>query len=486
MNKQIKPIKFMPALRITTKDDVEVVNDVRAFFKIGPNHGADDGGEILQDIINTINKYLVISENDALLAALWAMYTHVFDAYRVTPYLLITSPVAICGKSTLLKVLKVLVFNQHYIDRGSTSALFRRIDRDRPTLLLNEADEFIKKGQDYEYLLNGGFEYEGQITISVPNKNGDWTDKSFSTYCAKAFASIGKSNFWDALLTRCLTINLKKKMENEDRIDFDGEDIDEEKAIKTRIETWAKNNIDTLKAMRKEKLDIKLINRDKDKWKPLLNIARLAGEKWYNKAMAAAVASIPVKEEDEELSIGLQLLRDCRFVYNIEAHKQKEYLRGLIPPEDKLHGERGLVEWLWTIEGSGWDTYVKNKPITLNWLAKELKPYGIKSERCTTAGPDHGRAVWYRYKFEDAWARYLPKDFTTSTASDEQKDTKPNLSVTLEGEKVCVKEWSRRNGICVHNGIEISWDQAEILVKQKHSVRKVDVMDDRKAIYKIF
>ena len=72
--------------------------------------------------------------------ALWVVHTHVFDSFETTPYLAITSPVKRSGKSRLLEILELLAARAWTILTPSEAVVFRKIDRDRPTVLLDEVD----------------------------------------------------------------------------------------------------------------------------------------------------------------------------------------------------------------------------------------------------------------------------------------------------------------------------------------------------------
>ena len=77
------------------------------------------------------------------------------------------------------------------------SALVRKIDRYKPTLLLDESDAaFEAKSGDYSEalrgILNTGFERDGAYTMNVPVGNS-WEPRDFSTFAAKAIAGIGNT-----------------------------------------------------------------------------------------------------------------------------------------------------------------------------------------------------------------------------------------------------------------------------------------------------
>ena len=81
--------------------------------------------------------------------ALWVVAVHAFDAWPVFPRLFVNSPEKGCGKSTLLDVLSRLVTKPLGASNITAAALFRVIEAERPTLLLDEANSYAR---DNEYL----------------------------------------------------------------------------------------------------------------------------------------------------------------------------------------------------------------------------------------------------------------------------------------------------------------------------------------------
>ena len=67
------------------------------------------GDELLTDLIGAIRRYVMLDQAAALIVALWILFTWVFEHIAETnPYLRIVSPAPECGKSTLLKIIKLL------------------------------------------------------------------------------------------------------------------------------------------------------------------------------------------------------------------------------------------------------------------------------------------------------------------------------------------------------------------------------------------
>jgi hypothetical protein len=86
---------------------------------------------------------------------------HGFDAWFVFPRLFINSPEKGCGKSTLLDVLSRLVRKALTALSITPAALFRVIEAMRPTLLLDEADTYLRDNDDLRGVLDAGHRSDG-------------------------------------------------------------------------------------------------------------------------------------------------------------------------------------------------------------------------------------------------------------------------------------------------------------------------------------
>src|SRR5258707_10372160 len=94
-----------------------------------------EGGVLLQEITETLRGYVVMSEDQALVVALWIVFTWLHEQIAVhSPILLATSPLPNSGKTTLLKVVGFLVRNGLSSVSITGPALFRSIEKWTPTI----------------------------------------------------------------------------------------------------------------------------------------------------------------------------------------------------------------------------------------------------------------------------------------------------------------------------------------------------------------
>jgi hypothetical protein len=143
----------------------------------------EDTAGLLHEIPKMIERFVALSsEHQAVALALWTAHTYVLDAAEQTPYLIVTAPEKRCGKSRLLEVLEVISRQGQKIDSApSEASLFRMIEKERPTLLLDEFDRLLKGPKDRTEpiiaVLNGGNRQEDawEILLAIADLvGGDW------------------------------------------------------------------------------------------------------------------------------------------------------------------------------------------------------------------------------------------------------------------------------------------------------------------------
>ena len=149
-------------------------------------------GTLLDEICAFVRQYISFtSEAQPAVIALWIVHTWFVDCFEFTPYLHIFSPTRSCGKSHLLDCIAKLARNVLSTVSLTVAALFRTIEQDQPTLLIDEVDTVFGKGNENEELraiLNAGFERGSKVRRCV-GPNHDLKD--FAVFCPKALAGIG-------------------------------------------------------------------------------------------------------------------------------------------------------------------------------------------------------------------------------------------------------------------------------------------------------
>lgn len=318
-----------------------------------------DGAALLDEIFSVLRRHVFIGENEAAICSVWALHTYLFDAWPVTPYLLVNSPIKGCGKTTLRAVLSKIVRRPLPLEHISPACLFRAVEKFSPTLLLDECDQWLRDSPDLINLLNGGYRYDGQVLRAHPET---FEPLRFPTFCPKAIFMIA-AKIHGTLEDRAIRVLLHKrtveyKLERE-RL-FDG------KELRMRCVRWANDN--RSRAARVEPdIIADLINRPEELWRPLAAIATVCGGMWPQRIRAALEASEGMRQDNDPV---LMLLSDLRDALKEAGGRisSKDFLGYLLRRDDRP-----------------WAVFSRGEPINERTAASMLARMGIRPKNIRSA-----------------------------------------------------------------------------------------------------
>ena len=174
-----------------------------------PWPGPADLADLLTGTVAALRRHVVLPAASAEVTALWVAHTFIYERFDHTPRLGITSPLRRCGKSTLLDVLRLLCRRTLKADSISASGVFRTVEALKPlTLLIDEADSFLRDNEELRGVLNSGYERSGQV-IRVLEQRGEHTPVAFATFAPVVLAAIG--DLPSTLADRSIPIRLQRK-----------------------------------------------------------------------------------------------------------------------------------------------------------------------------------------------------------------------------------------------------------------------------------
>ena len=352
-----------------------------------------DLSPILDQISSFLRRYVAWpSPHEVVATTLWAAHTWVMPAAEATPYLAVTSPEKRSGKTRTLDCLEMLVARPWRAVLPSEAVLFRKIEADEPTLLLDEVDPIFGPRGNGEYeplraILNSGNRRGTTVPRCVVSGKKIELEE-FNVFGPKALAGIGKLP--DTVADRSIPIRLQRRAvtEHVERL-RDRDARAAARPIREQLGKWAGGAIDDLMGARPE-LPGAIPDRAADGWEPLLAIADMAGEDWPTDARAAAVALHGGDLTDDE-SLGVRLLSDLRTVF-VDAES------------DRLSTE-AIIGALVDMEEAPWGD-LRGRPITPRVLARMLRDYKARSSKIRVG--DHTLQGYLVEAFEDVWNRYLP------------------------------------------------------------------------------
>ncbi len=355
-----------------------------------------------------LRRFVVLPEWGAETLALWILHTYAFELRDVATYIGIESPTRRCGKTTLVTVLCQLANRPVVAANVSSPSFYRAIEELRPTLIIDEADKFLKGKHDLQGILNAGYNrktaYVLRVAQQLPASESNSQTSTlayFSCWCPKLISQIGQLPA--TLADRCIVLRMQRKTRQEpcER----ARDLETETGtLRRQCARFVLDHGKNLTAARPQ-IPEALNDRAADIWEPLLALADLAGGPWPELARKAAVHLSAGTQDTSPIGA---LLLDIFFQFEYlkaSADKKADTQGG--PGNSTSQPERiftrDLVAGLNYRRDRPWAEMFKGKELTELWLASQLRPFGIKPR---TLWIDGAQAKGYfRDDFVDVFRR---------------------------------------------------------------------------------
>jgi putative DNA primase/helicase len=355
-------------------------------WHVDPSGTAVSGAELLDDIEKTFRRYIVLSKGAAKALTLWTLHAWTMDAGDISPFMVLVSPTKRCGKTSVLIILYYLTPRSELASNISASAIFRYIQETRPTLLIDEADTFVRDNEEMRGILNSGHTKAAAHVIRNVEVNGEHKPRRFSTWAPKAIATIRA--LADTLEDRAIVITLQRKPKTAVVARLRKRDSDEFATLRRQAAQWAADNFEKL-ADPDPDVPEALNDRAADNWRPLLAIADLAGGRWPQRAREAACQLSG--EGHESSSNNVELLADIKAAFgDADVIRSADLVAKLIADP-----ERPWAEWK------------HGRSLTQKQLAGLLTPFQVVSVTVHPPGLPDGKG-YRRADFEPIWAAYCP------------------------------------------------------------------------------
>ncbi len=365
----------------------ETEADNLPFPEVEPHPEPIDPATLLNEVSDTIRRFIVLDVEQADAAALWVAFTWFEDVVEVAPLLVINAPEKACGKSQLLDLVGRLSARPLPAANASAPFLFRAIELWKPTVLIDEADTFVRENEEFKGLVNAGHTRSSAYVGRVVGDNHE--PKLFKVWGPKALAGIAlEKHLPDATMSRAIVFELRRKLPHESvtRLRHAGSDLFE--GIASKLARFADDYAQQVRLARPTLPD-ELGDRAQDNWEPLLAIAGCAGAEWVKRATVATLKLSGAG--DKSVSTGNELLADIQ-----EILESKNVLK--ISTAD-------LIVALVADDEKPWATYNRGKQISPRQIARQLAGYGIKSK---TIRLGYETAKGFEVEqFADVFARYL-------------------------------------------------------------------------------
>jgi putative DNA primase/helicase len=383
-------------IRVSTLDDkVAALREARtaaeqsgpAHWSVEPASEPVDGAALLGDIQKCIRRHMVLPTGADIAVPLWIMHAWTHDNCEISPILCLTSPTKRCGKTQLMILLMFLTPRSELAANVSTASIFRYVEAEHPTLLIDEGDSFLSANDEMRGILNSGHTKAGATVIRVEEEDGKHVTKRFSTWAPKAIALI--KGLPETLADRSVVVRMMRKPKGAVVERLRKRDTVELKQLRARCARWAADN--GLKLIDADpRVPDPLHDRAADNWRALLAIADLAGGNWPALARKAA-CDLSGAEEDGSMNVAL--LTDVRTAFGTDTvMKSVDLVAALVADPEKP-----------------WAEWSRGKPLTQRQLARMLGEFGMISVSVHPPGLVHGKG-YKRVDLEPAWEAYCPPE----------------------------------------------------------------------------
>ena len=369
--------KLVKGWRAATEDE----NTALPHWNVEPSAEPVDGAALLNNLRQVFRRYVVLPKGADIALPLWVLHAWTMDAGDISPLMVLVSPTKRCGKTSVLIVLYFLTPRSELSSNITAPALFRYIEDVRPTLLIDEADSFVKDNEELRGILNSGHTKAAANVI----RNVDHKPRRFSTWAPKAIATIRA--LADTLEDRAIVVRLQRKPPGATVERLGRRDNAEFAALRSQAARWAADNFDKLADPRSE---------DARPERP--RGRQLARRCWRSPTSPAGPgrrrrAGLPAcfQARQQDGAIDVELLRDIRSAFG----------------DGDVIRSSDLVAKLTADPERPWAEWKHGRPLTQKQLAGLLAPFHIISLTVHPPGLPDGKG-YRRIDFEEAWAAYCP------------------------------------------------------------------------------
>jgi len=380
---------------IGTPAAIAAAGEFRAEREKAAERAAANLGALLDEAVAVVLRYVhFTSIEQAHAVVLWCASTHRYDDFDIFPRLAVRAATMRSGKTRVLHMCKGMAQNTWGPVVGpSAASLFRKVEKYRPTLLLDEADRlFSKRAEDTAGILevlNAGHDRDEVVprVVGVGTKQDVY---DFSAFCPVAVAGIGV-NWPDTLLDRSIVVTLEKRKKDEPIERYRRKHYAIPKDIGNRLAALMPDVV--LPDIDDVELPDELDDRAQDNWFPLFAVAEAAGGEWPARVRRAAhvlgTAAAELQQEDEREEV--QLLGDVAYIFDRED------------PSSGFMGSKDIVEHLVALEDRPWVDWPNG--FTQNRLARLLRKLDIRPDNPFGSA----KRGYHRTDIDKVWARLGPR-----------------------------------------------------------------------------
>ena len=371
------------------------------------------GDEIVDEVDSLIDEFVFLTPQQRTLMTTWIGQANVFHWFGFTPRLGVTAGNSECGKSQALQACRLLTNQSLWIGDATGASFFTQTQHGDKAVFLDEMqDMLIGKDKTLLSALKTGCQPNGSVTRIDLGSNGR-SVRCFRTWSAVGFNGIGVDRFVDSQIhSRTHWLYMRRAFTDEQRELLD-ERVHGEKFtdVGSRYLKWLHQNEQKIKAFRNSDLPPFIVNRGRDKWKPLFAIASVVGGKWVKHLTDIA---------DDETALSNELTDGTQVLLAIQTINEDWEQYSPNEPRDSKIAPHKLAKLLtkWADE-SGLKPYARfhqahdpeDRHITKQDLFKLLRPY-VRPKNNRSRFDTNDRSSGYEWaELLDVADRHLPEEY---------------------------------------------------------------------------
>ena len=433
----VRPATLDASVKQVREGDIQ---DNSIFKDIEPWHEAIDPAQLLDELTRTIQRFIVLDKHQAKAAALWIASSWFIDVIDCAPIALINAPEKACGKSQLLSVFGYLTPRPLQASGISPSALYRVVEKYKPTLLIDEIETVLKDNDELRGLLNAGHTRNSAYVIRCVGDDHEPT--RFAVWGMKAIAGINAIKLAETVTSRAIVFELRKKTKAESVERLNHAEADLFNTLNSKLARFAEDYIQQVNTARPNLPD-GLGDRDQNNWEPLLKVASVAGNNWLQTANDIALTMTGATQSTQ--SMANELLADIQTLF-----------------ESKKLIKISLVELLNALcedTEAPWVTYNRGKPLSPRQLSTKLKDYGITSKTIRTNSYETAKG-FDTDQFNDAFERYLTPSVNLGDLSNKLLESSTGAGFTVtQNVTVTKRESNSNNPVTLESSIGTAYSQ---------------------------
>lgn len=359
-------------------------NLIRNEVVLLPSQPEEYGSEedLLAEIRQYIHRWVDVSPLFEQVAAYYALFCWVHDAFRELPYLRARGDYG-SGKTRFLLILGSICYKPIFASGASTvSPLFRILDAFRGTLIIDESDfRYSDESAEMVKILNNGNAKGFPVLRSELNDKKEYNPRAYHVFGPKLVASRGA--FEDrALESRFLTEEMGQRILREDiPINLSDAYKEEALALRNKLLLFRLRNL-TKKQTMDGLVDRTIEPRLNQIFIPLLSIIEDPAARESLRELARSYHREMVEERGMDAEA--QIL---------------EIIRGLVDAGEPRWGVREITQWFGDRYGEDYE-----RKITAKWIGGILRrKLGIKTQK------SHGVYViplTEKPKLDRLWVKY--------------------------------------------------------------------------------